>query len=138
MPLYEYECRSCQKRLEAIQRFSDPPYVICPHCGGELKKLISSPAIHFKGSGFYLTDYGKAGSKGASSSDSGSESSKDSGGESSKDSGSESSKDSGNASSKNSEGASSKDSGSASSKDSGNASTKDSGGSTAKGGVKSD
>lgn len=62
MPLYEYQCKSCEERVEAIQRFSDPPYTICPTCGGELKKLISSPAIQFKGSGFYLTDYGKGNS----------------------------------------------------------------------------
>lgn len=63
MPLYEYECRECAERLEAIQKFSDPPYKICPHCGGDLKKLISAPAIKFKGSGFYITDYAKSGSK---------------------------------------------------------------------------
>lgn len=62
MPLYEYQCKSCEERVEAIQRFSDPPYTICPTCGGELKKLISSPAIQFKGSGFYLTDYGRGSS----------------------------------------------------------------------------
>jgi putative FmdB family regulatory protein len=47
--------------MEVIQRFDDAPYTICPSCGGNLKKLISSPAIQFKGSGFYLTDYGKGG-----------------------------------------------------------------------------
>ena len=62
MPLYEYECQSCRERVEVIQKFSDPPYTICPQCGGDLKKLISSPAIQFKGSGFYITDYGKSGS----------------------------------------------------------------------------
>lgn len=62
MPLYEYECEQCKHRLEAIQRFSDDPYTICPQCGGALKKLISSPAIQFKGSGFYITDYAKSGS----------------------------------------------------------------------------
>ena len=65
MQLYEYECESCKERLEAIQKFSDPPYEICPQCGGPLKKLISSPAIQFKGSGFYITDYGKSGSTSA-------------------------------------------------------------------------
>jgi putative FmdB family regulatory protein len=63
MPLYEYQCQKCGERVEAIQKLSDPPYTICPHCGGELKKLISSPAIQFKGSGFYITDYARAGSK---------------------------------------------------------------------------
>lgn len=59
MPLYEYQCQECAETLEIVQRFSDEPQTICPSCGGALKKLISSPAIHFKGSGFYLTDYGK-------------------------------------------------------------------------------
>jgi putative FmdB family regulatory protein len=62
MPLYEYQCQQCSEKLEAIQKFSDEPFTICPHCGGALKKLISSPAIKFKGSGFYITDYAKSGS----------------------------------------------------------------------------
>ena len=57
MPLYEYQCTSCNERTEILQRVSDPPYTHCPKCGGEMKKLISSPAIQFKGSGFYKTDY---------------------------------------------------------------------------------
>ncbi len=57
MPLYEYECTNCKERVEVIQRISDPPYTHCPKCSGEMKKLISSPAIQFKGSGFYKTDY---------------------------------------------------------------------------------
>lgn len=57
MPLYEYECTNCKERVEIIQRVSDPPYSHCPKCGAEMKKLISSPAIQFKGSGFYKTDY---------------------------------------------------------------------------------
>jgi putative FmdB family regulatory protein len=57
MPLYEYECTSCRARAEILQRVSDPPYTHCPKCGGEMKKLFSSPAIQFKGSGFYKTDY---------------------------------------------------------------------------------
>ena len=57
MPLYEYECTNCKERVEIIQRVSDPPYSHCPKCGSEMKKLISSPAIQFKGSGFYKTDY---------------------------------------------------------------------------------
>ena len=57
MPLYEYECTNCKERVEVIQRVSDPPYTHCPKCGAEMKKLISSPAIQFKGSGFYKTDY---------------------------------------------------------------------------------
>ena len=63
MPLYEYECESCGSRFERIQKFSDPPVSECPKCGsGPVRKLLSSPAIQFKGSGFYITDYPKAGS----------------------------------------------------------------------------
>jgi putative FmdB family regulatory protein len=57
MPLYEYECNQCRGRVEIIQSFSDPPYAHCPKCGGTMKKLASAPAIQFKGSGFYKTDY---------------------------------------------------------------------------------
>ena len=59
MPLYEYECESCGKRIERIQKYSDPPLTTCEKCGGPLRKLFSSPAIQFKGSGFYITDYGR-------------------------------------------------------------------------------
>lgn len=65
MPIYEYQCRKCSERHEAIQRFSDPPLESCPKCGGELKKLLSSPAIQFKGSGFYKTDYASSSSTSA-------------------------------------------------------------------------
>ncbi|HEX4496072.1 MAG TPA: FmdB family zinc ribbon protein [Thermoanaerobaculia bacterium] len=58
MPIYEYECLSCGKRTEAIQKMNDGPIAACPACGGEVKKLISSPAFQFKGSGWYVTDYG--------------------------------------------------------------------------------
>lgn len=61
MPLYEYECQSCGHRFELIQKFSDAPPSACPKCGGAVEKLVSSPAIQFKGSGFYLTDYGRGG-----------------------------------------------------------------------------
>lgn len=61
MPLYEYQCETCSHRFERIQKFSDPPADACPKCGGAVRKLISSPAIQFKGSGFYITDYGKSG-----------------------------------------------------------------------------
>lgn len=57
MPLYEYACQQCGERMEIIRKLSDPPYKHCPKCGGEMRKLISSPAIQFKGSGFYKTDY---------------------------------------------------------------------------------
>ena len=59
MPLYEYQCESCAHRFERIQKYSDPPIETCPSCGGKVKKLLSSPAIQFKGSGFYITDYAK-------------------------------------------------------------------------------
>lgn len=59
MPLYEYECKKCRRRVEKIRKFSDPPLTTCEHCGGELDQLISSPAIQFKGSGWYVTDYAK-------------------------------------------------------------------------------
>lgn len=61
MPLYEYECEVCGKRFERIHKFSDPPIAVCVHCGkSPVRKLFSSPAIQFKGSGFYITDYAKS------------------------------------------------------------------------------
>jgi putative FmdB family regulatory protein len=62
MPLYEYQCLSCGKRTEVLQRFAEAPLTVCPACGGELKKLISAPAVQFKGSGWYVTDYANKGS----------------------------------------------------------------------------
>jgi len=59
MPLYEYECDDCGGRFERIQKFSDPLEEICPTCGGVVRKLLSSPAIQFKGTGWYVTDYAK-------------------------------------------------------------------------------
>jgi len=59
MPLYEYLCDACGHRFEKIQKFSDPLVAECPKCGGAVHKLMSSPAIQFKGSGFYITDYAK-------------------------------------------------------------------------------
>ena len=60
MPLYEYECEAENgRRFEIIQKFSDEPLTVCPSCGGPVRKLISSPAIQFKGSGFYITDYAR-------------------------------------------------------------------------------
>jgi len=71
MPLYEYQCEAGH-RFERIQKFSDPPVDTCPTCGSKVRKLLSSPAIQFKGSGFYITDYPKKGSSsGESKSDSG-------------------------------------------------------------------
>jgi putative FmdB family regulatory protein len=63
MPLYEYRCHKCGKVFETIQRFSDAPLVIHEECGGEVERLLSAPAFHLKGSGWYATDYGKGGSK---------------------------------------------------------------------------
>ena len=60
MPLYEYACDACGERFERIQKFSDPPVAECPTCGGAVRKLISSPAIQFKGSGWYITDYARS------------------------------------------------------------------------------
>lgn len=65
MPLYEYQCDTCAHRFEVIQKFSDAPIDVCPKCGGPVKKLLSSPAIQFKGSGWYITDYAKKGSDSA-------------------------------------------------------------------------
>jgi putative FmdB family regulatory protein len=59
MPLYEYVCDACGHRFELIRKFSDPPLDKCPVCGGAVHKLQSAPAIQFKGSGFYITDYAK-------------------------------------------------------------------------------
>ena len=63
MPIYEYVCGSCAKKTEVIQRVGEKPLRVCPHCGGKLKKAISAPAIQFKGSGFYITDYARASSE---------------------------------------------------------------------------
>ncbi len=67
MPLYEYQCKKCGHRFEEIQKFSDKPLTKCPKCRkGRLEKLLSAPAVQFKGSGWYVTDYGKGGGGGAS------------------------------------------------------------------------
>lgn len=60
MPLYEYACGDCGRKTEVIQRVGEKPLRICPHCGGKLKKAASAPAVHFKGSGWYVTDYARA------------------------------------------------------------------------------
>jgi len=65
MPLYEYRCDACGHQFEKIQRFSDDPISVCPNCGaGPVVKLLSSPAIQFKGSGWYITDYARKGKGG--------------------------------------------------------------------------
>ena len=60
MPIYEYVCGKCARKTEVIQRVGEAPLKVCPHCGGRLKKAISAPAIQFKGSGWYVTDYARA------------------------------------------------------------------------------
>jgi putative FmdB family regulatory protein len=92
MPLYEYECTQCKRHTEKIQKFSDAEITTCPHCGGKLERVITAPAIAFKGGGWYADGYGNAkpgSSKSESKSDSGS-----SAGSSSEGSGSSSSGDS--------------------------------------------
>jgi putative FmdB family regulatory protein len=79
MPIYEYECAACGHRFERIQKFSDALVEECPSCGErKVQKLLSSPAIQFKGSGWYITDYARKGATGTDTKASGSESSKES------------------------------------------------------------
>jgi putative FmdB family regulatory protein len=84
MPIYEYQCQRCGQRSEHMQRVADPPLTVCESCGGELKRLISAPAVQFKGSGWYVTDYaGKKGGGGGRKGDDGAGAAKpDAGGES--------------------------------------------------------
>ncbi len=75
MPIYEYQCDECGATVEAFQKMSDDPLTVCERCGGPLHKVLHPVAIHFKGSGFYTTDYGKGsgrrtGAKDAASGDS--------------------------------------------------------------------
>ena len=67
MPIYEYECRKCKAHTEVFQKISDKPLVKCRKCGGRLDKLLSAPAIQFKGSGWYVTDYSSKGKERADS-----------------------------------------------------------------------
>jgi putative FmdB family regulatory protein len=77
MPLYEYECTTCHKHTEKIQKFSDPEITVCPHCDGKLERVLSAPAVSFKGGGWFADGYGNAkpkssnGSSSPGSSDSG-------------------------------------------------------------------
>jgi putative FmdB family regulatory protein len=66
MPLYEYQCKKCHHRFERIQKFSDPHVKKCPDCGGPVEQVLSAPAVQFKGSGWYVTDYAKKSSSGTS------------------------------------------------------------------------
>jgi putative FmdB family regulatory protein len=74
MPLYEYECTKCGHRFEKIRKFSDKQITKCPECGGRVEQMLSAPAVQFKGSGWYVTDYAKK--SGAPASDSGSKETK--------------------------------------------------------------
>lgn len=60
MPLYEYACQQCSRRVEKIQKFSDAPLTTCPHCGGTLERTITAPAVQFKGAGWYKDLYSSA------------------------------------------------------------------------------
>lgn len=62
MPLHEYLCKKCGHRFERIQKFSDRPARKCPECGGALEQLLHAPAVQFKGTGWYVTDYPRKGS----------------------------------------------------------------------------
>lgn len=62
MPLYEYRCERCGKRFEVLQKFSDEPLKTHAECGGDVERVLSPPALQFKGSGWYVTDYAKSGS----------------------------------------------------------------------------
>jgi putative FmdB family regulatory protein len=68
MPLYEYECKKCHHRFERIVKYSDRPMKKCPDCGGLVEQTITAPAVQFKGSGWYVTDYAKKPAATASSS----------------------------------------------------------------------
>lgn len=67
MPIYEYQCRKCQAHIEVFQKVSDKPPVKCRKCGGRLERKVSAPAIQFKGSGWYVTDYASKATKGEQS-----------------------------------------------------------------------
>lgn len=69
MPLYEYKCQSCGETFEVIQKFSDAPLNVHKQCGGRVERLLSPPALQFKGSGWYVTDYAGGNGKGKSSKD---------------------------------------------------------------------
>ena len=79
MPLYEYQCAQCDKRTEKIENVSGPHLKKCPHCGGRVERLLTAPAIQFKGSGWYVTDYaGKSSAKDGATADAGSSEKKES------------------------------------------------------------
>jgi putative FmdB family regulatory protein len=78
VPLYEYQCKKCKHRFERIQKFSDPEVKRCPECGAPVERLLSAPAVQFKGSGWYVTDYARKGS-GSSESGAAADATKDAG-----------------------------------------------------------
>ena len=90
MPLYDYRCHRCGETFEVRQKFADAVLTVHENCGGDLERLISLPSIQFKGTGWYVTDYGRNGKTPSSSSNGKSESKGDSQGESKADSKSES------------------------------------------------
>jgi putative FmdB family regulatory protein len=63
VPLYEYQCKKCKHKFEKIQKFSDRPIKKCPECGGPVEKVMHAPAVQFKGTGWYVTDYAGKGDK---------------------------------------------------------------------------
>jgi putative FmdB family regulatory protein len=71
MPLYEYECFLCGNRFEKIQRATADPLEVCPECGGAVRRLLNAPALQFRGSGWYVTDYAGGRSQGTTSASSG-------------------------------------------------------------------
>ena len=73
MPLYEYQCKKCKHKFEKIQKFSDRPIRKCPECGGPVEKIQHAPAVQFKGTGWYVTDYGGKGKSEKSKSEGSSE-----------------------------------------------------------------
>lgn len=75
MPIYEYYCEKCNTTIERIQQFSDPIQTVCEVCGGPVKKLMGKPALQFKGTGFYITDYARKGMTDAGASEASSASS---------------------------------------------------------------
>lgn len=76
MPLYEYECEKCGKHFEKIEKMGGPHLKKCPSCSGRVERLMSAPAIQFKGSGWYVTDYARSSNRGAEKSDAGGDSGK--------------------------------------------------------------
>ncbi|HZQ51335.1 MAG TPA: FmdB family zinc ribbon protein [Bryobacteraceae bacterium] len=81
MPLYEYQCENCGELFEVMQKFSDEPLTTHVKCGGKVHRLLSAPALQFKGSGWYITDYAKGSGSGNGSGKSGEDSSSGKSGE---------------------------------------------------------